>query len=281
MSAGTMENSKPNCAVVDRALDRGFARRGSPPAPEVQTHLEECERCRALYRYLGQDDSLSQDAPAPASSRGVEQRIVASLRPSLRPVPRLRSNAALAAQFIAVFLLIAAAVISRMKLAGYHAMSMPQLTGISAILVCGAVLLALSLARQMAPGSLRKLPDWASVAIPVAGLVAGIVLLFPWKRLDAFVVMGWPCLRAGLAMAVPAALIFALSIRRGAPLNLISLGATLGAIAGLLGVTVLQYTCDLQNIAHLLVWHSGVLLLSTNAGALLGGCAERFAVRPR
>jgi hypothetical protein len=53
------------------------------------------------------------------------------------------------------------------------------------------------------------------------------------------------------------------------------LGATLGAIAGLLAVTVLQYTCELQDIGHLLVWHGGVLVLSTLAGALIGDRLRR------
>jgi len=59
-------------------------------------------------------------------------------------------------------------------------------------------------------------------------------------------------------------------VRRGAFLNLTALGGTLGAIAGLLSVTVLQFTCNMQEIAHLLVWHGGVLVISTVVGALIG-----------
>jgi hypothetical protein len=53
----------------------------------------------------------------------------------------------------------------------------------------------------------------------------------------------------------------------------------LGAVAGLLAVTVLQYTCDLQQVGHLLVWHGGVLVLSTLAGSLVGDCVGRFGPR--
>ncbi|MGH9647372.1 MAG: NrsF family protein, partial [Bryobacteraceae bacterium] len=141
------------------------------------------------------------------------------------------------------------------------------------------VLLALSLAWQMTPGSLRRIPEWASVGILATGLLIGMVLLFPWTMPDAFAVRGLRCLRAGLILAVPASLVFGFLVRRGAPLGPRSMGGTLGAIAGLLGVTMLQYTCDLQNIGHLVVWHGGVLVLSTLAGALIGDCLGRFRAR--
>src|SRR5579871_2871458 len=44
-----------------------------------------------------------------------------------------------------------------------------------------------------------------------------------------------------------------------------------GAMAGLLGVTVLQFRCIHQNAWHLIVWHGAVLVVSAGAAALLGG----------
>jgi predicted anti-sigma-YlaC factor YlaD len=266
---------KTDCKLVDAELDRQFAGRGSQLSPEVQRHLDECERCRTLYSYL------AEEFPAYTVSREVEHQIVQTIQGSLKPVSRLRSTAAITAQFMIVFLLISAAVISRMKVVGFEVMNLPQLIGISTILSFGVVLLALSLAWQMRPGSLRRITEWASVGILAAGLLVGIVLLFPWKTSDAFVVRGLRCLRAGLVLAAPVALVFWFLVRRGAAPGLRSLGGTLGAIAGLLAVTVLQYTCDLQDIGHLLVWHCGVLVLSTLAGALVGDCLSRFGQRFR
>jgi hypothetical protein len=265
---------KRDCKLVDAELDRQFAGRGQVSL-EVQRHLDECERCRALYRYL------ADDLPGDAAPHEMEHGIVQRIQGSLKPVSRLRSTAAIAAQLIIVFVLISAAVTSRMKVVGFEVMTWPQLIGISTILLLGVVLIALSLASQMKPGSLRRITEWASVGILAAGLLVGIVFLFPWKLPDAFVVRGWRCLREGLALATPAALVFWFVIRRGAPLNFRFLGATLGAIAGLLAVTVLQYTCDLQDIPHLLVWHVGVLVLSTLGGALMGEFLSRFEGRFR
>lgn len=266
---------KTDCKLVDAELDRQFAGRGSRLSLEAQRHLDECERCKTLYSYL------AEEFPAATVSREVEHRIIQTIHGSLKPVSRLRSTAAIAAQLMVVFLLISAAIISQMRVVGFEVMNLPQVIGISTILSSGVVLLALSLAWQMRPGSLRRIPEWASVGILAATLMVGIILLFPWKTSDAFVVRGWRCLRAGLTLAVPVSLIFWFLVRRGALLSLRLLGGTLGAIAGLLAVTVLQYTCDLQDIGHLLVWHGGVLMLSTLAGMLAGDCLSRFWPRFR
>jgi hypothetical protein len=266
---------KPDCKLVDAELDRRFAGRAGRVSPAVQKHLDECDRCRTLY--VG----LSDELPAGAVPGEVEHRIVQTIQSSLKPVSRLRSTAVLAAQIMIVFLLVSAAVTSRMKVLGLDVMTFAELIAISTILSLGIGLLALSLAWQMRPGSLQRIPNWTSVGILVAALLVVIVSLFPWKTSDEFVTDGWRCLRTGLAVAVPTALVFWILVRRGAPLRLKSLGGTLGAIAGLLGVTVLQFTCELQNAGHLMVWHVGVLVLSTLAGALIGECLSRFGVEFR
>jgi hypothetical protein len=58
-----------------------------------------------------------------------------------------------------------------------------------------------------------------------------------------------------------------------------AMGATLGATAGLLGVTVLQVKCPHQEALHLLVWHGSVLAIATGAGLLTGWLAQRSSRR--
>jgi len=255
---------KTDCASVDAELDRQFGSRNAPLSPQARRHLDGCERCRTLYQYLRETPLL------PAVRPEVQRRITQNVKKSLAPVSRLSSTRILATQLLIVFVLAAAAITSMMKVVGIQAMSIWQLAGISAILAAGVVLLSRSLAWQMTPGSMQRVPASAAVMILAAGLFAGFVFLFPWRMPQAFLARGLHCLRVGLAMAVPAAALFWVLVRRGAPLDRTTLGATLGAIAGLLSVTVLQFTCDLQDIGHLSVWHGGVLIISTAMGALIG-----------
>ena len=50
-----------------------------------------------------------------------------------------------------------------------------------------------------------------------------------------------------------------LLVRRGAPLSFRVLGGTLGAAAGLIGITAVQFECLDQQAPHRLVWHAGAL----------------------
>jgi hypothetical protein len=264
---------RTDCKLVDVELDRAFANGAPEPSQGVQGHLGECERCKRLYSYL------LEELPSATIPREVQHRIVSTIQDSLKPVSRLRSTSTIVAQLIVTYLLIATAVTSMMKVAGIDAMRPGQLIGISIILAVGVALLSTSLAWQMKPGSLQRIPPPAAVAILATGLVVGILLLFPLRTPEAFLARGWRCLRAGLSMAMPAALVFGFIVRRGAPLSLGILGGTLGAIAGMLAVTVLQYTCDLQDIGHLLVWHGGVLAISTIFGWFIGRSVSRFRAR--
>lgn len=74
-------------------------------------------------------------------------------------------------------------------------------------------------------------------------------------------------------MAIPGGILFCL--RRGVPLSAGAFGGTLGAIAGLLGLTVLQFRCIHQDAAHVIVWHGGVVAVSIAAGVLLARMIER------
>ena len=165
-----------------------------------------------------------------------------------------------------MFLLFSAPMIGMMGTAGLHEMNVIQMIGIVTVLACGAALLSLSLAWQMSPGSLQRVPPRIAVIVLTAGFLAAAMLLFPWHEQQAFLLRGWECLKAGLLMAAPSSLLFWLLVRRGHTLASGMLGATLGAIAGLLGASVLQFTCNRQDAVHLLVWHGGVVIISLVLG---------------
>jgi hypothetical protein len=79
----------------------------------------------------------------------------------------------------------------------------------------------------------------------------------------------------GIAIAPAANAKAGTKANKAVPLSAGTFGGTLAAIAGLVGLTVLQFRCIYQNTAHLMVWHGGVLILSIAAGALLSVAIER------
>jgi len=181
----------------------------------------------------------------------------------------------LAGQFAAIFAVFAAALIAMTGVTGFRTLRAWQALGIVVILAVGVSLFSLTLAWQIRPGSLQKIPAKLSWAYFGVGFLTGAALLFPWRGAEAFVSRGWPCLLTGSAVAIPGGVLFWLLTRRGVPLSAGAFGGTLGAIAGLLGLTVLQFHCLYQNAAHLLVWHGGILVLSITTGLLVALAIER------
>jgi hypothetical protein len=221
-------------------------------------------------------DRLLELAPAPELSPDLHRKISRALTASLQPVKPMPSGGVLAGQFASIFLVFAAALIAMMGVTGLRTLHAWQALGILAILAVGVSLLSVVLAWQIRPGSQQKIPAKLSWAYFGVGFLTGAALLFPWRGAEAFVSRGWPCLLAGSAVAIPGGILFWLLTRRGVPLTAGAFGGTLGAIAGLLGLTVLQFRCIYQDGAHLLVWHGGVLVLSITAGVLVTLAIERY-----
>ncbi len=244
--------------------------RRAPLSDAARKHLDACPRCRALYAWMSETPAL------PPISAGLSRRIGRELTASLKPVKPLPSIEVSAFLFFVIFSGCAAALIAMMGLAGFHLMSTLQFLGIVAILAAGAVLFSLGLARQTAPGGRRRLPSEVAAAAFGAAVLAGIVLLFPWREAGAGIAQSWQCSLLELAIAAPAAALFWLLLRRRAVLSATATGASIGAMAGLLGVTVLQFGCVYQNAVHLLLWHWSVLGIATAAGALAGRIVRSF-----
>jgi hypothetical protein len=220
-------------------------------------------------------DRLLDLVPALEVSPDLHRKISGALTESLRPVKPLPSAGVLAGQFVTVFLLVSAALVGLMGVAGFRTLDAWQALGIVTILAVGVALLSLVLAWQIRPGSRERISAKVSWAYFAVGFLTGAALLFPWRGTDAFVSRGLPCLLTGSGVAIAGAILFWLLARRGLPLSACAFGGTLGAIAGLLGITVLQFRCLYQNATHLLIWHGGILLLSITAGVLVALTLER------
>jgi hypothetical protein len=222
-------------------------------------------------------DRLLELAAAPALSPELHRKISGALVASLQPVKPMPAARVLAGQFAAIFVVFAAALITMMGVTGFRTLHAWQALGIVAIFAVGVSLFSLTLAWQIRPGSLQKIPVKLSWAYFGVGFLTGAAWLFPWRGAEAFISRGWPCLLTGSAVAIPGGVLFWLLTRRGVPLSAGAFGGTLGAIAGLLGLTVLQFHCLYQNAAHLLVWHGGILVLSITTGLLVALAIERNA----
>jgi hypothetical protein len=260
--------TKIHCESMDAEFDRHFGVPESALSAEARRHLAECARCRTLYQYL------SEAAPSVAVSPGLNSRIERRLKSSLRPVKAMGSTRAIAARLFLLFLLLAIPVARSMDMVGWQLMNRGQLTGVTIVLIAGAALLSFSLAWQMTPGSLQRIPATGAIVILAASFLLVVSLLFPWHTPEGFFRLGWRCLKMGIMMTVPAAALFGFLVWRGAPLGPGALGASLGAVAGLLSITILQFNCDTQEAIHLLVWHGAVLVLSTCVGFLIGRAVD-------
>lgn len=258
------------CAQIDAALDG----KASLLSAQLRRHLDECPRCRTLYAWAREGSRADSISPA------LKQRIAHSMRMSLAPVkPALPRMLVLIAEFIALFVVLSAGLTALMGTAGIARASLPQLVGVGVPLAAGVCLFSAMLASQMRPGSYQPLPWHVVLAAVGLAILASMAALFPWEAGARFIAQGMPCLVAGVAIAVPAAALLWLFFRRGAPLSKIATCATLGATAGLLGVTALQIKCPHLEAPHLLVWHGSVLLIAFGAGVLIGWLAQRSSVR--
>jgi hypothetical protein len=223
-----------------------------------------------------QIDRLLEVAAPLELSPDLHRKIAGALTASLQRLKPMPSAGVLAGQFASVFLVFAAALIATMGVTGFRTLQPWQALGIAAILAVGVSLFSLAVAWQIRPGSLQRIPAKVSWAYFGVGFLTGAALLFPWRGAEAFFSRGWPCLVVGSSVAIPGGILFWLLTRRGVPLSLGAFGGTLGAVAGLLGLTVLQFRCIYQDAAHLMVWHGSVLVLSITTGILVALAIERL-----
>jgi len=270
-----VRNEFVNCQTVDDEMDRSFADPGHVWTEAAKQHLSECSRCRDLHALLTASDHRDVEA-IPVVIPAVYERIGGKLKESLKPVVPQPSIRGLAARFCAMFILFALPAVAMMGIAGLNEMTAAQMIGMAVVFGAGVVLLSISLAWQMTPGSLQRISAKTALSLVAVGFLAGTLLLFPWGAAEAFWVRGWTCLQGGLMTAVPAAVLFWMLVRRGAGLTPEALGGMLGAVSGFMGATVLQFTCSRHEASHLLVWHGGVLILSIIAGAAVGRVVNRF-----
>ena len=157
---------------------------------------------------------------------------------------------------------------------GLGALSAAQRIVMFVTLGASAVLLAVSMVRQMVPGSKNAL---APAVLPVSILMVlaiAMAAMFRPHQETAFLASGSQCLKNGLEFSIAAAALLWLVLWRGAILYPKLTGGVAGGLAGIAGLTVLELKCSDLNLWHILVWHGGVVAISSLGGALLGAAVE-------
>jgi hypothetical protein len=254
-------------------MDLCFGRAAAPPPPEAVAHLDECERCSEIYRWM-HEDRTGDSVPA-----DLEERLRGRLCASLRPVRPLPPGWILAVCFAGVFGFLTALFLAYSGWAGVGNMSLTQALVVGAVLSFSAIFLSISLSWQMIPGTFQKVPAPALIGVFGAGFFAVVGTLFTWESPVELLGAGWGCTLHGLYVAIPVAGLLLLLASRGAPLSYSMLGSSLGATSGVLAVTVLQFSCPNQHAGHLLLWHGGVVLICVMAGYIFGRIAESVSAR--
>jgi len=240
--------------------------------PEAVEHLVKCQDCRTLMSVLRQ---RGQPAALPEAQ---VNRIQARITKNLKPVRPLAPSRFLCACAIIFFCIVAIGAMP-FGMNGWGALSMPQKIAVFATLATSTVLLAVSTIGQMVPGSKYSLAPAALLIeiLTILGIVLGAA--FRPHEEPAFVANGLGCMKNGLTYAIPAAFLFWLLVRRGAILYPKLIGAAIGGLSGLIGLTVLEFNCPNLNVFHILAWHWGVVLLSSAAGSLIGAAVEYIEQR--
>ncbi|MFZ1087119.1 MAG: NrsF family protein [Terracidiphilus sp.] len=235
------------------------------------------------------DEVLARAAQdAPAVPPAMLESIAGSIKHSLclvRPIP--------AAWLLTTGLILIAATVALAGAARAGFYGIERLTFFERVLIFPVLVLLLwassaEFAASMVPGSRRRAHPGVLMAMICLALIGVFALVFRDHHTTNFVSAGIACLVAGVALAIPAALLSWLLLRRGFAVNPVAAGAVAGTLAGLAGVTMLELHCPNFQVLHVLVWHTAVVPVAGAAGAFLarvlhlrGGFPSRSAGRPK
>lgn len=260
------------CEQMNPFLD---AASGGPMPPQALDHLRDCARCGAIFRWA-ENRRLGRSVPRP-----LEERIERTVLESLEPVRPLPSVGRFVAGFLGAFAVVALLGIAIGGERALHKMTALQVASVLALTIGSAVLLAISLGREMFPGAYKRnwivcprtLLVWVSPAV-----ILSLLLLFPWQSQGRPFATGIYCTLGGLVLfSLPLGAACWLILRRGAILSAGIAGANTGLLAGIGAVLILQVACPTVEGPHLALWHGAVPVLTALGGYGLGRIWQRRA----
>jgi hypothetical protein len=120
-----------------------------------------------------------------------------------------------------------------------------------------------------------------ALLLALASFPAVTSAIFRGHSMIDFVPEGVPCLKAGLLVALPTAVLVTLLLRRGFVLDWRFAGFAGGVLSGLTGLGMLEVHCPNLKTIHIIVWHLGVLVVSAALGFAIGWIVDVAVGRSR
>jgi hypothetical protein len=198
------------------------------------------------------------------------KRIAASINVSLQPVHPLPPPWVLTAGLALICVVVAVAAAARAGFYGVEKLDLWERALIFSTLGILVWVAGKELVSQVIPGSRQNFSGIALLVTISASLLGVFALVFRDYRTDHFVSAGIACLMTGVLLAIPAAFLSWLVLRRGFAVNSVAAGLVGGALAGLCGVTMLELHCANFQALHVLVWHIAVVPVSAAVGTFAG-----------
>ena len=222
------------------------------------------------------DNVLQKASGAPPEVEpALLKRIADSINVSLRPVRPLPPTGVLTAGLVLICAAVAVAAAARLGFSGVAHLGLGRSVLILSTLAILVWVAGKELVSQLIPGSRQNFGGVALLATISISLLAVFALVFRDYRTEHFWSAGIMCLLTGVLLAIPAAFLSWLLLRRGFAVNSIAAGLVGGVLAGLCGVTLLELHCPSLQALHILVWHTAVVPVSAAAGALVGWALRR------
>src|SRR5271165_4619915 len=231
------------------------------------------------------DEILERATIEHALDPALLSRVSTAMTASLRPVRPMAAAPVLALQLLSISVLLAVASAWWLGSYGIRKMDVAEIGSIFPALLIFTWLAALLSVAETTPGGLRwKNPKIMEPVMRNRGMLLLVVILiwtgvaavfFHDYDLGSFVPQGTSCLRAGLAVALPAGAASWLILRRGYAVSPVGAGLAAGTLAGLAGLIMLELHCPNFRAPHVMVWHTAVVPVSAFAGAVLARIAAQ------
>jgi hypothetical protein len=202
-------------------------------------------------------------------------RVSSSIVTSLQPVRPMAPAWMLALTLVLISAGIAAASAAWMGFYGIRKLGGAEIGTIFSALAILIWLVATMSAAEVIPGSRRWMNPGGLLLMVLVAWLAVDAVLFRNYEMGSFVTEGWPCLRAGVTVAIPTGAASWLVLRRGFAVSPGSAGLAAGTLAGLAGLAMLELHCPIFRAPHIMVWHTAVVPVSGLVGALLARIPRR------